>query len=120
MISYNNDLTLWSQEGVLLLNSILTVEAYKPLSHQNIGWEEFTKNIFLFLKQKEKIVYVLWGKSAQEYEKYIDQDRNYILKSSHPSPLSAYKGFFGSKPFSKINNYLNRNNIPPINWDLNR
>ncbi|MEZ0180139.1 uracil-DNA glycosylase ['Camptotheca acuminata' phytoplasma] len=120
LISYNNNLSLWALEGVLLLNTILTVEANKPLSHQNIGWEIFTQNIFKFLNQKEKIVYVLWGKFSQKYEQYINKKKNYILKSSHPSPLSAHRGFLGSKPFSKINTYLSQNKIKNINWDLNR
>ncbi|AYJ00989.1 uracil-DNA glycosylase [Candidatus Phytoplasma ziziphi] len=120
LISKTNNLTLWAKRGVFLLNSILTVEAGKPLSHQNIGWQEFTKNIFKFLNKKEKIVYILWGKLAQEYIKYIDIENNYILKSPHPSPLSAYKGFFGSKPFSKTNSYLIKNKILPIDWDLNK
>ncbi|MDC9032117.1 uracil-DNA glycosylase [Columbia Basin potato purple top phytoplasma] len=120
LISYNNNLTSWALKGVLLLNSILTVESEKPLSHKNIGWEEFTKNIFKFLNKKNKIVYILWGKSAQEYEKYIDIDKNYILKSPHPSPFSAYKGFFGSKPFSKTNSYLIKNKILPIDWSLDK
>ncbi|WAN63242.1 Uracil-DNA glycosylase, family 1 [Candidatus Phytoplasma rubi] len=120
LISKTNNLTLWAERGVFLLNSILTVEAGKPLSHKNIGWKEFTKNIFKFLNKKEKIVYILWGKIAQEYIKYIDIDKNYILKSPHPSPFSAYKGFFGSKPFSKTNFYLIKNHILPIYWDLNK
>ncbi|WP_323847931.1 MAG: uracil-DNA glycosylase [Phytoplasma sp.] len=120
LISYNNNLTSWALEGVLLLNSILTVEEGKPLSHQNIGWEEFTKNIFKFLYQKDKIVYILWGKFAQGYTKYINLDKNYILKSAHPSPFSAYKGFFGNNFFSKTNFYLIKNKIAPIDWDLNK
>lgn len=120
LISYNNNLTSWALKGVLLLNSILTVESGKPLSHKNIGWEEFIKNIFKFLNKKNKIVYILWGKSAQKYEKYIDIDKNYILNSPHPSPFSAYKGFFGSKPFSKTNSYLIKNKILPIDWSLDK
>ncbi|WP_341266733.1 uracil-DNA glycosylase [Candidatus Phytoplasma fraxini] len=120
LISYNNNLTSWALEGVLLLNSVLTVEDSKPLSHQNIGWKEFTQNIFKFLNQKEKVVYILWGKFAQEYTQNINLDENYILKSSHPSPLSAYKGFFGNHFFSKTNSYLIKNNISPINWVLNK
>ncbi|MDO8168212.1 uracil-DNA glycosylase [Candidatus Phytoplasma melaleucae] len=117
--AHNNNLSSWAREGVLLLNVILTVEKNNPLSHKNIGWEEFTKNILQFLQKKDKIVYILWGKFAQNYKKYIDQHRNYIIQSAHPSPLSADKGFFGSKPFSKTNQYLIKNNIPPINWALN-
>ncbi|WCA22484.1 uracil-DNA glycosylase [Candidatus Phytoplasma oryzae] len=116
-----NNLSLWALEGVLLLNSILTVEKGKSLSHQNIGWHFFTVNFFNFLnKNKNKIVYILWGKLAQKYEKYIIKEKNLIIKSSHPSFYSANKGFFGSKPFSRTNQYLQKNNIKPINWDLNR
>jgi uracil-DNA glycosylase len=120
LLTYKNNLTLWALEGVLLLNSILTVEQYKPLSHENIGWQIFTQNCFKLLQKKEKIVYILWGKLAQKYENYIISKKNYIIKSPHPSFFSASKGFFGSKPFSKTNQYLIENKIIPINWNLNR
>ncbi|KND62688.1 uracil-DNA glycosylase [Candidatus Phytoplasma phoenicium] len=113
-----NNLSSWAIEGVLLLNAILTVNKGEPLSHQNIGWEKFTANIFKLLNRKQHLVYILWGKFAQSYEQYIDKRYNYIIKSSHPSPLSSYRGFFGSKPFSKTNNYLISHNIKPINWAL--
>ncbi|KAB8121751.1 uracil-DNA glycosylase ['Cynodon dactylon' phytoplasma] len=116
-----NNLTLWALEGVLLINSILTVEKNKPLSHQHIGWHNFTINFFNFLNyNKKKVVYILWGKFAQNYEKYIIKESNFIIKSSHPSFYSAHKGFLGSRPFSKTNNYLQENNIKTINWNLDR
>ncbi|WP_457912483.1 uracil-DNA glycosylase [Candidatus Phytoplasma sacchari] len=116
-----NNLTLWGLEGVLLLNSILTVERGKPLSHKYIGWDFFTINFFKFLSfYKKNIVYIFWGRLAQKYEKYIKTRENFIIKSSHPSFYSAHKGFFGSKPFSRTNQYLISNNIEPINWNLNR
>lgn len=113
-----NNLSSWAIEGVLLLNVVLTVNKGEPLSHQNIGWEQFTANIFKLLNQKKRLVYVLWGQFAQSYAQYIDKRYNYIIQSPHPSPFSAYRGFFGSKPFSKINNYLMFHNIKPINWNL--
>ncbi|MFP7699587.1 uracil-DNA glycosylase [Candidatus Phytoplasma pyri] len=116
IINNKNNLKSWALEGVLMLNSILTVERFKSFSHNNIGWQTFTENIFKFLRQRQKIVYILWGKFAQNYEKYIIKEKNYIIKSSHPSPLSSYRGFFNSKPFSKTNNFLFSQNIKIINW----
>lgn len=113
-----NNLQKWSLQGVLMLNAILTVEKNKTLSHLGIGWEIFTKNIFKALNQKQKIVYILWGKFAQSYEKYIIKEHNYIIKNAHPSPFSAHRGFFNSKPFSKTNNFLISNKIKKINWQL--
>ena len=116
----DGNLKKWSQEGVLLLNSILTVENSKPKSHENQGWEIFTDNILITLSNLEKnLVFILWGNKAQEKTKIINSRSNLIITSSHPSPLSAYKSFFGSKPFSKTNNYLKKNKIKPITWDLN-
>ncbi|MBS2126478.1 uracil-DNA glycosylase ['Fragaria x ananassa' phyllody phytoplasma] len=116
--NHKNDLTSWALQGVLLLNTILTVQKDQPLSHHNIGWQTFTKNIFKALQTKKNIVYLLWGKFAQNYQKYIIKENNYIIKSSHPSPFSAFKNFFGSKPFSKINIYLKFHGIKEINWVL--
>ncbi|XXP77353.1 MAG: uracil-DNA glycosylase [Lettuce witches'-broom phytoplasma] len=113
-----NNLSNWAFQGVLLLNAILTVEKGKPLSHSHIGWQNFTKNILKTLNRKEKIVYILWGKFAQTFEPYIDADKNYIIKSTHPSPLSSHRGFFDSQPFSKTNQYLAQNKIPIIDWSL--
>ena len=114
------NLQIWSQQGVLLLNSILTVENGKPRSHENQGWEIFTDKILTTLSDLEKnLVFVLWGKVAQEKTKIINSKSNLIITSSHPSPFSANKSFFGSKPFSKINDYLKKNKTKPIKWDLN-
>ncbi|MDV3198300.1 MAG: uracil-DNA glycosylase [Vigna little leaf phytoplasma] len=118
IIPQTNNLSSWARSGVLLINSILTVNQGEPLSHQNIGWEIFTNNIFKFLNQKKNLVYFLWGKYAQHYERYINPKDNYIIKSVHPSPLSAHRGFFGSKPFSRANQYLISHNIKPIDWHL--
>ena len=118
-ISHTNDLTSWAKEGVLLLNTILTVEASKPLSHQDYGWENFTLNIFKEIAKIDKpLVFILWGNNARRYKKYISNKKHLVIESVHPSPLSAYRGFFGSKPFSKTNNYLIKNNIEPINFNI--
>lgn len=109
----SGDLTSWSKQGVLLLNTILTVEKGRPLSHKNIGWEIFTDNVIKTISlEKKGIIFVLWGNNAIEKEYLIDKNKHYVIKSSHPSPFSANKGFFGSKPFSKINNILDQ----PIEW----
>lgn len=118
-ISSNNNLTSWAKQGILLLNTILTVEESKPLSHANLGWETFTLNIFKEItKLNQPIVFMLWGKNAENYEKYITNSNHLVIKSSHPSPFSARISFFGSKPFSKTNNYLIKNNIIPINFKI--
>ncbi len=112
-----SDLTDWAKQGVLLLNSIMTVEKDKPLSHQNKGWEIFTDNIIKYLNErKQPVIFVLWGSFARSKKNLITNSRHYIIESVHPSPLSAYRGFFGSKPFSKINNILKKNNIDEIKW----
>lgn len=109
----------WAKQGILLLNTVLTVEAHKPNSHKNIGWETFTDSIISNLNNKfPDIIFVLWGKYAQKKEDLISS-KHTIIKSAHPSPFSANKGFFGSKPFSKINKYLRKYNKPPIDWDIN-
>lgn len=109
----NTDLTDWSKQGVLLLNSIMTVEKDKPLSHKDKGWEIFTDNIIKLLNErKDRIVFVLWGNFAKSKKVLITNPQHIILESAHPSPLSASRGFFGSKPFSKINSYLDTK----INW----
>lgn len=116
----HGDLTVWAEEGVLLINAILTVEENIPLSYENIGWERFTKAVINVLnKNKKNIVYILWGNYAKSYKKIINSENNYIIESVHPSPLAAYRGFFGHKPFSKANAYLENNNINPINWKIN-
>jgi uracil-DNA glycosylase len=112
-----SDLTDWAKQGVLLLNSIMTVEKDKPLSHQNKGWEIFTDNIIKYLNDREEpVIFLLWGSFARSKKSLITNKRHYIIESVHPSPLSAYRGFFGSKPFSKINDFLEKNNKEKINW----
>ena len=113
----NSDLTDWAKEGVLLLNSIMTVEKDRPLSHKNKGWEIFTDNIIRKLNErKEPVVFILWGSFARSKKELITNSRHKIIESVHPSPLSASRGFFGSKPFSKTNEFLKQNNIKEINW----
>ena len=120
-IHQDGDLTKWAKEGVLLLNAVLTVEKDKPASHRNLGWEPLTDYIIKELNQKdEPVVFILWGNFAKEKAKYITNPNHYIITSPHPSPFSARTGFFGSKPFSKTNNYLIKKNIKPIDWDLNK
>jgi uracil-DNA glycosylase len=109
----------WAKQGVLLLNASLTVRAGEPMSHAKLGWEKFTNTVIEKVSHlKENIVFVLWGKFAQEKQSLIDDKKHYIIKSAHPSPLSAKNGFFGSRPFSKINTYLVKKGIDPINWAL--
>lgn len=111
------DLSDWGQQGVLLLNATLTVKAHQPNSHKDLGWEQFTNYIIQQIsEQKENVVFVLWGAFAQKKAELINPAQHYILKSPHPSPFSARKGFFGSQVFSKINQYLTGNNKAPINW----
>lgn len=113
----NSDLTDWAKQGVLLLNSIMTVEKDKPLSHKDKGWEIFTDNIIKLLNEREKpVIFLLWGSFARSKKLLINLKKHYVIESAHPSPLSAYRGFFGSKPFSKINNILEKNHIEKINW----
>lgn len=107
----------WAKEGVLLLNTVLTVEVHKAHSHKNIGWEIFTNEIIKSISRElEDVVFILWGKPAQEKIKLIDTERHHIIKSVHPSPLSAHRGFFGSKPFSETNQFLKSKGKEPINW----
>lgn len=112
----NSDLTDWAKQGVLLLNSIMTVEQDRPLSHKDRGWEIFTDTIIKKLNEREQpVVFVLWGSFARSKKEFITNKNHYIIESAHPSPLSASRGFFGSKPFSKINNFLNKQGNK-INW----
>lgn len=107
----------WAKQGVLLLNTVLTVESGKANSHKNIGWEKFTKRVIeLISKEKNNLVFLLWGNASHKKETFIDSNKHLILKAPHPSPLSAYRGFFGCKHFSKANSYLKQNNIGVINW----
>lgn len=116
-VSQNGDLTRWAKQGVLLLNSTLTVEQHRAASHQNFGWETFTDDVIHKLSlEKEHLVFILWGSFAIKKSNLIDKTKHLVLTSVHPSPLSAYRGFFGNKHFSKTNNYLVANNIEPINW----
>ena len=117
--SQHGDLSNWAKQGVLLLNTILTVESSKPSSHSNKGWEIFTDKILHSLSSlKENLVFILWGKKAQEKISLIDESKHKVLKSPHPSPYSANNGFFGSQPFSKTNFFLESKNIDKINWQL--
>ena len=116
-IPKHGDLTSWASQGVLLLNSTLTVEEKKPGSHQGLGWEVFTDKVIQYLRaQKENIVFFLWGSKSIAKKTMIDDQKHLILESVHPSPLSAYRGFFGQKQFSSCNEYLIKNNIESINW----
>lgn len=113
----NGNLKNWSEQGVFLLNTTLTVEKNKPLSHSKIGWEIFTDQVIKTLNDsKDNLVFILWGKFAQSKTKLIDTSKHFVITSPHPSPLSAYRGFFGSKPFSKTNDYLVSKGLEKINW----
>ena len=115
----NGNLTKWTNQGVFLLNTTLTVEQNKPLSHSKIGWEIFTNEVIKILsKHKDNLVFILWGKFAQSKRNFIDRKKHLIISSPHPSPLSAYRGFFGSRPFSKTNDFFKRKNIDEIDWML--
>lgn len=114
----NGYLIKWAKQGVLLLNTVLTVEAHKANSHKGKGWEILTDAIISSLNNKEHMVYILWGINARNKTKLITNPNHLILESAHPSPLSAYNGFFGSKPFSKTNEYLIKNNLSPIDWQI--
>ena len=117
IVRRNNDLSGWGKQGVLLLNRVLTVKAGQAYSHNDLGWQNFTLSTVCYLNNKENsVVFVLWGKKAQELVEYIDLSKHYIIKSDHPSPLSAHRGFFGSKPFSKINEYLKDSGQDPIDF----
>lgn len=115
----HNSLKPWAKEGVLLLNAVLTVEEHKPASHANKGWETFTDEIIKILNKKEEpVVFILWGNYAREKKTYITNPIHYIIESPHPSPFSARNGFFGSKPFSKTNEFLKSKDIKEINWNV--
>lgn len=115
----NGDLTKWAREGVLMLNAVLTVLKDKPASHKNLGWEKFTDYVIKTLNLKETpVVFILWGNFAKEKSALITNKKHLVITSVHPSPFSARNGFFGSKPFSKTNDFLINNNIKPIDWKL--
>ena len=113
----NGNLTRWAKQGVLLLNATLTVDAHHAGSHQNRGWERFTDAVIHRLSEERSgIVYILWGAYAQRKGAFIDPSKNLVITSPHPSPLSSYRGFFGSRPFSKTNNYLRSTGQKEIDW----
>lgn len=117
VISEDGDLTKWAKQGVFLLNSVLTVRKGQAGSHQGKGWEIFTDEVIRILsKEKENLVFMLWGNYARNKKELIDREKHLILEAAHPSPFSAHNGFFGSKHFSKANDYLKKNNISIINW----
>jgi len=119
IVNSNGNLQSWADQGVLLLNSVLTVEEGKANSHQRQGWEQFTDRIIEILnEQTSPIVFVLWGAYAQKKGAMVNNAHHLILRSPHPSPLSSYRGFFGSKPFSQINNFLIKNGKEAINWKI--
>ena len=112
-------LVSWAKQGVLLLNTVLTVIAHNANSHKNKGWELLTDTIIQKLNDKqEPVVFILWGSNARSKKQYITNPKHLIIESVHPSPLSAYNGFFGSKPFSKTNDFLIKNNLKPIDWEI--
>lgn len=118
-IPNNGYLEKWSNQGILLLNTILTVREGMPNSHKDSGWEQFTDKVISVLNEKEQpIIFILWGKNAQNKEKLINNSKHYIIKSAHPSPFSARKGFFGSKPFSKTNEHLRNLGYTEIDWQI--
>ncbi|MDY7045700.1 uracil-DNA glycosylase [Virgibacillus salarius] len=116
----HGSLVNWAEQGVLLLNNVLTVRQGEAHSHQGMGWEQFTDEVIKSLnKKQEPVIYILWGGAAQKKRALIDTNKHYIIKSPHPSPLSAYRGFFGSKPFSRANNLLKEIGRKEIDWRLN-
>lgn len=107
----------WAEQGVLLLNATLSVKAHSPNSHKDLGWEKFTDFIIKEISdKKENVVFVLWGAFAQKKEELINSSKHFIIKSAHPSPFSVYRGFYGSRPFSRINDHLKSKNLPLISW----
>ena len=115
----HNSLKPWAKEGVLLLNAVLTVEEHNPTSHKNHGWETFTDDIIKIINNKKTpVVFILWGSYARNKKSLITNPIHYVIESPHPSPFSAYSGFFGSKPFSKTNNFLKSKGLKEINWRI--
>ncbi|MBQ8428276.1 MAG: uracil-DNA glycosylase [Clostridia bacterium] len=120
-LPHSGNLTKWAKEGVLLLNTSLTVREHQANSHSKCGWAWFTDSVIrLISEQKENVVFILWGGNARSKKALIDTKKHYVIESVHPSPLSAYNGFFGSKPFSKTNEYLSSKGLPTIDWDLTK
>lgn len=118
-IPNNGHLTKWAKQGVLLLNTVLTVRAHQANSHRGIGWEEFTNAAIRILNEQDRpIVFILWGRPAQMKKSMLNNPKHLILEAPHPSPLSAYRGFFGSRPFSRTNKFLMQNGMEPIDWQI--
>ena len=118
-IPNNGYLTKWAKQGVLLLNASLTVVAGNANSHSKIGWQIFTDNIIKILNEREDpVVFLLWGNNAKKKEKYITNPKHLVLKAAHPSPLSAHNGFFGCRHFSKANEFLEKNGVKPVDWQI--
>ncbi|MCI8417333.1 MAG: uracil-DNA glycosylase [Lachnospiraceae bacterium] len=118
-IPNNGYLTKWAKQGVLMLNTVLTVRAHQANSHRGMGWEEFTDAAIRVLDEQDRpIVFILWGSPAQKKASMLHNPNHLILKAPHPSPLSAYRGFFGSKPFSKTNQFLEEHGVTPIDWQI--
>ena len=118
-IPNNGYLTKWAEQGVLMLNTVLTVRAHQANSHRGKGWEEFTDAAIRILNEQDRpIVFILWGSPAQKKAAMLHNPKHLILKSPHPSPLSAYRGFFGSRPFSQTNEFLERNGLEPVEWQI--
>lgn len=118
-IPNNGYLTKWAKQGVLLLNTVLTVRAHQANSHRGIGWEEFTNAAIRVLNEQDRpIVFILWGRPAQMKKSMLTNPKHFILEAPHPSPLSAYRGFFGSRPFSRTNEFLEQNGLTPIDWQI--
>ncbi len=115
----SGNLEPWAKQGVLLLNRVLTVEAGNPNSHRKIGWQALTTEIIQAINAtREHVVFILWGNPAQECKKYVSVEKHHVIESPHPSPLSAYRGFFGSKPFSTANQFLEAKGLAPIDWSI--
>lgn len=118
-IPNHGSLVSWAEQGVLLLNTVLTVRAHQANSHRGIGWEEFTDAVIETVNKIDRpIVFILWGKPAQTKKRMLINSKHLILEAPHPSPLSSYRGFFGSKPFSKTNQFLENNGVQPIEWEI--
>lgn len=115
----HGDLTSWARQGVLLLNNVLSVEDSRPGSHHKKGWERFTDKVIEALNDhRDNLVFILWGAPAQKKASRVNKEKHFVIESPHPSPLSSYRGFFGSKPFSKCNAYLDSQGIKPIDWSI--
>ena len=118
-IPTHGSLKHWAEQGVFLLNTVLTVRAGAPQSHQGLGWQRFTDEVFRIInKEKEHVVFMLWGSSARAKRREIDENKHLVLTAPHPSPLSAYRGFFGCQHFSKANAWLKEKGLEPIDWQV--